>query len=266
MLSHDLRSPLQTIQMTAKYLRQLDTDDDVGQAAARLINSGERMQRLLDELVDFNRTELGLGIRITPADADMAAVCADELDQIRAAHPGSSVELEVAGCRGSWDVGRVQQLLNNLVVNAIHYGDAGGTTRVAVHGNQSEVRITVANSKRPIDRETLVHIFNPLRRGHNQARANESGLGLGLYSERDCEGARRKDRSHVRGDADGVCRASTAKSQINRYDVTRFAILAAVAEPFGRKRRIRHACGIAFPRTHQRPATSVSRVRLPVSV
>jgi signal transduction histidine kinase len=103
MLSHDLRSPLQTIQMTAKYLRQLDTDDDVGQAAARLINSGERMQRLLDELVDFNRTELGLGIRITPADADMAAVCADELDQIRAAHPGSSVELEVAGCRGSWE-------------------------------------------------------------------------------------------------------------------------------------------------------------------
>ncbi|HET7202240.1 MAG TPA: HAMP domain-containing sensor histidine kinase [Steroidobacteraceae bacterium] len=182
MLSHDLRSPLQTIQMTARYLRKIDTSDDIGQAAARLVNSGARMQQLLDDLIDFNRAELGLGIRVAPVEGvDLGAVCADELDQIRAAQPGHAIELEVDGnCRGSWDPGRIQQLVNNLVVNAINYGE-GGTTLVAVHGGDGEVRITVANSGQTIDPDTLEHLFEPLRRGHDRADTNQAGLGLGLY-------------------------------------------------------------------------------------
>ena len=183
MLSHDLRSPLQTIQMTARYLRQIEASDDVGQAAVRLVNSGARMQQLLDDLIDFNRTELGLGIRVTPTtDVDLGAVCADELDQVRAAHPGRAVALQVDGdCRGAWDAGRIQQLVNNLVVNAIHYGDDDGTIEVVVRGGDAEVHVTVANSGRTIDAETLASLFAPLRRGHDQDRANDAGLGLGLY-------------------------------------------------------------------------------------
>jgi signal transduction histidine kinase len=181
MLSHDLRSPLQTIQMTARALRQLNASDAVGQAAARLINSGARMQRLLDDLIDFNRTELGLGIRVAPAEVDLAALCAEEIDQVRAAYPGHTVKLETCGdCRGSWDPVRVQQLLNNLVVNAIHYGEAGGATRVDVRGGTHGVRIAVANSGTPIEPELLEELFEPLRRGAG-GRANPSGSGLGLY-------------------------------------------------------------------------------------
>jgi signal transduction histidine kinase len=182
MLSHDLRSPLQTIQVTARYLRQLDSNGDVGQAAGRLITSGARMQKLLDDLIDFTRTELGVGISVSPRDVDLGAVCAEELEQIRAAHPGRVIELQVDGnCRGSWDASRIQQLLNNLVVNAIYYGEAGGTTRVAVHGGDSDVRISVANSGKIIDREVLAQIFEPLRRGTDEAVGNDAGLGLGLY-------------------------------------------------------------------------------------
>jgi signal transduction histidine kinase len=183
MLSHDLRSPLQTIQMTAQYLRELQSSDDVGHAAVRLINSGARMQELLDDLIDYNRTELGLGIRVSPkADVDLGAVCAEELDLIRAAYPERTVELHVAGvCRGAWDGGRIQQLVNNLVVNAIHYGDDEQTTVVAVRGEEAEVHISVANAGRTIDRDTLAHLFEPLRRGTAGSRTNDAGLGLGLY-------------------------------------------------------------------------------------
>ena len=65
MLSHDLRSPLQTIQMTAAYLHKLNAGDNVSAAAGRLISSGARMRALLNDLLDFNRTNLGLGIRVT---------------------------------------------------------------------------------------------------------------------------------------------------------------------------------------------------------
>jgi signal transduction histidine kinase len=181
MLSHDLRSPLQTIRMTAQYLPQLDSKDEIGRAAARLVNSGARMQKLLDDLVDFNRAELGVGIRVVPTQIDLCEVCAAELEQIRAAHPGKSVDLECVGdCRGSWDPVRVQQLLNNLVINAIQYGDEGGTIRVGLRGEDSEVVLTVTNSGQPVDADTLWAIFEPLQRGRGQ-RKNDAGLGLGLY-------------------------------------------------------------------------------------
>lgn len=182
MLSHDLRSPLQTIQMTARYLQQLDASENISQAAARLVSGGARMQALLNDLVDYNRTELGLGIRVVPHDIDLGPLCEEELHQIRSAHPDHRIALQVAGnCRGSWDGGRIQQLLNNLVVNAVHYGVPDETISVTVHGSGNEVGITVENKGPTVDRITLAHIFEPLKRGPPQATTNQSGLGLGLY-------------------------------------------------------------------------------------
>ena len=63
-LGHDMRTPLQSIQMTARYLAALNAGAKVSDAAARLINSGARMKALLDDLLDYNRTRLGLGIDI----------------------------------------------------------------------------------------------------------------------------------------------------------------------------------------------------------
>jgi signal transduction histidine kinase len=65
MLGHDMRSPLQAIQVTASYLEALNAGERVSEAAARLIRSGARMQASLDDLTDFNRTRLGLGINVT---------------------------------------------------------------------------------------------------------------------------------------------------------------------------------------------------------
>jgi signal transduction histidine kinase len=182
MLSHDLRSPLHTIQMTARLLRALDPGGEVGSAIERLVRSGARMQKLLDDLIDYNRTELGLRIPVTPREVDLGQVCAEELEQIRATYPERAVDLDVTGdCRGSWDPDRMQQLLNNLVLNALHYGEPHATIHVAVRSSESDLRLSVANEGKPIDGDTLAHIFEPLRRGQNGAAANKSGLGLGLY-------------------------------------------------------------------------------------
>ena len=75
MLGHDMRSPLQTIQMTASYLAALNAGEKVSVAASRLIRSGARMQALLDDMLDFNRTKLGLGINIAPTDGRPGRNC-----------------------------------------------------------------------------------------------------------------------------------------------------------------------------------------------
>jgi len=183
MLGHDMRSPLQTIQMTAQYLVRLNSGPDISKAAARLISGGAQMQALLDDLMDFSRSHLGLGIAVRPSKANLEAVCVDEVEQIRAAHPGHEVQLEVSGdCRGEWDGRRVQQLLRNLTENAIKYGAGDKPVRVVVTGLQTDVRIEVRNEGPAIDRATLANLFQPLTRGaDDEQRRRDDSLGLGLY-------------------------------------------------------------------------------------
>jgi signal transduction histidine kinase len=188
MLGHDMRSPLNTIQMTASYLAALNVGEQVSAAASRLIRSGASMKALLDDLVDFNRTKMGLGITILPKDADLAVLFADELEQLRGAHPNRQLELEVVGdTRGHWDGPRLQQVLRNLVTNAIKYGVADAPVRVALTGEEANVRFEVTNRGPAIEPSALDQIFDPLRRGPAQGddRNADGGLGLGLYIVRE---------------------------------------------------------------------------------
>jgi len=184
MLGHDMRSPLQAIQATSSYLAALNAGEAVSKAAGCLIRSGARMQALLDDLTEFNRTRLGLGINVSPAHINLADVLAEELDELRAIHPDRQIELHVKGdFRGVWDSRRLQQLLGNLVLNAIKYGAPDTPVRVMMTGDATHVRIDVSNSGAAIQPATLARIFNPLERGQNhQNEDDKSGsLGLGLY-------------------------------------------------------------------------------------
>ena len=188
MIGHDLRNPLQTIQMTAMHLAALNAGDEVSAAASRLMKSGARMKALLNDLIDFNRTRLGLGVPIEPTNVDVAALFADELVLLRAAYPLRRLELEVAGdTRGFWDGPRLSQLLNNLVVNAIKYGATDAPVRVRVTGTESELCFEVSNAGPAIDRSTLDQMFDPLRRGeeHQNRHEGDGSLGLGLYIARE---------------------------------------------------------------------------------
>jgi signal transduction histidine kinase len=184
MLGHDMRSPLQAIQVTSTYLAALNAGEQVSRAAGRLIRSGARMQALLDDLTAFNRTKLGLGINVVPAYVNLADVLAEELDELRAIHPDRDIELHVTGdLEGVWDSQRLQQLLGNLVLNAIKYGAQDTPVRVMVTGDATHVRIDVSNSGSAIEPATLARIFDPLERGRDRQNQDEraGSLGLGLY-------------------------------------------------------------------------------------
>jgi len=182
MLGHDMRSPLQTIQATASYLAALNAGAAVSEAAARLIRSGASMNALLDDLCDFNRTKFGLGINVTPEDVNLANVVGDTVDQLRAAHPSRRIDLEVTGdMQGIWDGSRLQQLLSNLVLNALRHGAQDTPIRVVVTGHDTEVQLEVRNSGTAIDQHTMEGMFDPLTRGAMQRDKSPDGLGLGLF-------------------------------------------------------------------------------------
>ena len=188
MLGHDMRSPLDTIILTATHLTALNAGTSVSDAASRLIRSGASIKALLDDLVDFNRINLGLGIKLSLAHADLHALFADELEQLRGAHPTYQLTLEVAGdVQGLWDGPRLQQMLRNLVVNAVTHGARDKTVQVTVAGEESTVRIEVKNDGPAIERSVMDKIFDPLKRGVIEAphRSTGAGLGLGLFIVRE---------------------------------------------------------------------------------
>jgi signal transduction histidine kinase len=159
MLGHDMRGPLQVIQLTARYLSKADTAVDVATAAARLIKSSASLKVLLDDLLDFNRTKLGLGVTISPAPVDLAVAFSAEIEQLRVAHPGRSIAFEANGeVSGVWDINRLNQLLGNLVVNAIKYGAFSSPVRIVLDGLPTEVRFAVHNHGPKIEQALLGQI------------------------------------------------------------------------------------------------------------
>lgn len=188
MLGHDMRSPLQVIQMTATMLGRPNGGAIAGDAAARLVRSGQRMQALLDDLVDFNRVNLGMGIAVHRQPGDLGHLFEEGVVQLRAAHPRRRIDLQVRGTTtGSWDAASLHRVLDNLVGNALKYGLPDSPVRVIVNGEAEDVIVEVHNNGLQIDPETMDSLFEPLRRGPAQSEGerNEMGLGLGLYISRE---------------------------------------------------------------------------------
>ncbi len=119
----------------------------------------------------------------------MASLFADELAELRTVHPDQRIELAVRGdTSGIWDGPRLQQMLGNLVTNAIKYGSPGEPVHVAVSGDEGEIRFEVRNhGTAALDRSMLNQIFEPLDRGARgqDGPRDDASLGLGLYIARE---------------------------------------------------------------------------------
>jgi signal transduction histidine kinase len=182
-LGHDLRSPLNAVLLTSQVISTLSAGTPVSQHTERLMRSGERMKNLLDDLLDYNRVALNVGIRVTLGPVDLATVCREEIEVLRAALPASMIEFATEGItQGSWDASRIKQVIGNLVNNAARYGDPEGVIRVSLRGDDVQVHLVVENSGPGIPNELTSSIFEPL---HRYAAADSEGsresLGLGLF-------------------------------------------------------------------------------------
>ena len=126
-LSHDLRTPLAAITTGAALLAvPEDNPQRRGRVVARIMNSAQRMERMIGDLLDLTRARLGGSIPLNRRPADLQQVCEEAMIEIRAGQPDAVVRLEASGdLRGEWDADRLAQVVSNLVGNAIQHG--GGT-------------------------------------------------------------------------------------------------------------------------------------------
>jgi PAS domain S-box-containing protein len=183
-LSHDLRNPLSAILGGANLLTHDTPDEKSARILARVVSSGERMGRMIDQLLDFTRARLGEGIPLRREPMDLTQLAQEVVDEAKVGSPGFVMRITVRGDpTGVWDKDRLSQILSNLVGNALQHGQASGVVDIVINGTGGDhVELTIENSG-TIPPALLPVIFNPFR-GTLQKLGKSRGLGLGLYVAR----------------------------------------------------------------------------------
>jgi signal transduction histidine kinase len=183
-VGHDLRNPLNAILTCAHFVIQSSNDELTRSTVQRIISSGHRMQRMIDQLLDLTRIRSGGGIQLQFTRGDLAATLQQGIQEVSAAHPDCEIRLEVRGDTvGLWDIDRLAQLVSNLLGNAAQHGDREECVSVILDGTDADEVIMLVRNKGVIPAEYLPVLFNPFRILH-QKRHKSVGLGLGLFVSR----------------------------------------------------------------------------------
>lgn len=180
-VAHELRTPIAAL---AGYLEGLE--DGVfapGPDAWRVLgDSTSRLARLVDELSDLWRAE-AREINLSPEDLDGAALLADAVERHRGAAAGRRIDLAVGTAvpvHLRADRARLDQVLDNLVGNALRYTSEGGRVRLALAAHDRVATITVTDTGPGLTPDQLGHVFERFYRADPSRSREAGGSGLGL--------------------------------------------------------------------------------------
>jgi signal transduction histidine kinase len=178
-LGHDLRNPLGAVMNGAELVSRLATDEKLVKVAAIMRASGERMGRMIEQLLDVARIRSGR-LEMKPADADLQVLSRSLIDELQKGDDKDRVELSASGStQGRFDPDRIGAAISNLLGNALQHG-MGEKVRVHIDGTAADrLRLQVCNMG-VIPSETLATMFEPFHSSGPSVAAH-GGLGLGLY-------------------------------------------------------------------------------------
>ncbi|MEJ7928666.1 CHASE domain-containing protein [Ramlibacter sp. AN1015] len=180
-VSHDLRNPLNTIQLNASMLERAPLAPEFARSVQRIQSSCGMSTRMIRDLLDFTQARLAGGIPVVRTPGDINDIVQQAIDELRLAHPRREIALHVQGDgSGTWDADRIAQVVANLVNNALVYGAADAPITVRLHSSRARVRLSVHNEGEPIPPALLGELFEPLSQGSRAGSAGRN-IGLGLY-------------------------------------------------------------------------------------
>ena len=185
-LGHDLRGPLATMSLAGNYLsRQGVGTDATTRMGARVSRSAATMTAMVNDLLEFSRSQLGGKIPLAPELANLAEICEAAAHDAGAVYPDAIIEVAVSGdVTGIFDADRLQQVLTNLLVNAAQYSAGQTPVLIAAQGTADTLKVKVTNHGPVISAAHLKTIFDPLvqlPQSDNPRKRLPTSLGLGLF-------------------------------------------------------------------------------------
>jgi K+-sensing histidine kinase KdpD len=183
-LGHDLRNPLGAIMTAAQLVMMRYDDERMRRPLSRILNSGQRMARMIDQLLDFTRLRVGAGLPLSPVKLDVVPVLRQIIDELEVTNPGCPLSLEAVGDTvGEWDADRLAQVFSNVVGNAVQHGTREAGARVHVDGTDPQVLGVEIVNEGSIPADLVAKLFDPMM-GGDARRDRSHGLGLGLFITR----------------------------------------------------------------------------------
>ena len=183
-VSHELRTPLQSTLSWSQVLRRADLDPErAARAADRIMHNVRLQARLIDDLLDISRILSG-HLHLDYHEVDVLEVIDRAVDVVRSAALDKGVGLARAGHLGRapmlvTDPARLEQVVWNLLSNAVQASASGGRVLLTVDLTATELLLAVHDDGAGISADDLPHIFEPFRQGDGK-RGGHRGLGLGL--------------------------------------------------------------------------------------
>jgi CheY-like chemotaxis protein len=183
-LSHELRTPLNAILGWTQLLKQDKGDPAILSEAMSVIERNVHLQRqLIEDLLDLSRIISGK-VRLDVQLAELSEIVTSAMEAVKPAAEAKGVKLEkiIDPLIGplSADPNRLQQVLWNLLTNAIEFTPKGGKVRILAEGMQSHVEVSVTDTGEGISPDFLPHIFERFSQADGSAKRKHRGLGLGL--------------------------------------------------------------------------------------
>jgi len=186
-VSHELKTPLTSIQGFSQAMVDglAQTPEDYSEMSGVILGETERIRVLVDDLLYLSQIEAGT-LRPQLDLVDVDAIVSDAASRFRfqAEEAGVSISLELDGTEVRADGRRLEQVLANLVDNAIRFSPRGGTVQLRTFRLLREVGIEVHNDGEPIPAEGIAHVFDRFYQA-DVARSDgrHSGLGLSIVHE-----------------------------------------------------------------------------------
>jgi len=184
LVSHELRSTLNAILGWSHILVSKQTDAEAAERAAGAIERCARMQaRLIEDLLDTACINSGK-FRLNMQPVDLPAVIAAAIDMARPAAEAKGVEIHVRLApdidRINGDPARLQQIVWNLLVNAIKFTQQGGRVELELRRESEQLSLILRDTGRGIAPDFLPYVFDRFRQAHSSDSLSDGGLGLGL--------------------------------------------------------------------------------------
>ncbi len=184
LLSHELRTPLNSILGWTRILTTNTLDEAGAEQALETIDRNAKLQaRLIDDMLDVSRIISGK-LRLDAQPVDLTTVINAAVETLRPAAEAKNIRMHVTLDFGSGSVlgdpMRLQQVVWNLVSNAVKFVPRGGSVRIALRRVNSHFEIQISDSGPGIDKEFLPHVFERFRQADSTPNKMYSGLGLGL--------------------------------------------------------------------------------------
>jgi PAS domain S-box-containing protein len=187
-VSHELRTPLTSIVSFAELIRSENPGlgPDAGEHLGIIARNAERVLRVLGDLLDLSSLEEGVA-RLDLAPISVPWVARESVRMGWSIAAGDGISLGISAEEGpevQADAGRLQQVLDNLISNAVKFSVSGGRVEVRASHDSSEWRIDVADTGIGIPPSEVDHLFDRFFRASNARRAEVPGTGLGLPTAR----------------------------------------------------------------------------------